>query len=102
MSAKRDIAMQGKLNMDLFFNRLRGVKDNQLRTTMAGGNVPSGFAPQGVVAPKFENPDTMAELRMERKWVTETAQAKRNEVLQRKLLKLLVPIALVYIVFFNP
>lgn len=86
-NTSRDIAMQGRLNMDQFFNRLHGVKDNQLRTTMAGGDVPSGFAPKGVVAPKFENPDTMAEMVEERKWVTETAQAKREEVANRKLMQ---------------
>lgn len=79
----RDIAMQGKLNMDQFQNRLSATKDNQLRTTMAGGAVPTGFAPKQVVAPKFENPDTMAEMVQETSWVVETAEAKRREVAER-------------------
>ncbi|MDP6877736.1 MAG: hypothetical protein QGI18_04000 [Candidatus Marinimicrobia bacterium] len=100
MSAKRDIAMQGRLNMDSFFNRLHALKDNQLRTTMAGGSVPSGFAPKGVVAPKFENPDTMAETREERAFIMESAEKVRQNVAQRKMM-LKVPILLFigYLVF---
>ena len=100
MSAKRDIAMQGRLNMDSFFNRLQGVKDNQLRTTMGGGSVPSGFAPQGAVAPKFENPDTMAETREERAFIMESAEKVRQNVAQRKMM-MKVPILLFigYLVF---
>ena len=98
-NATRDIAMQGRLSMDQFTNRLNAVKDNQLRTTMSGGAVPSGFAPSGVVSPKIKNPDSMSELREEKKWVVETAAAKREEVQQRKILRYGVVGVLFYMIF---
>ena len=99
MSAKRDIAMQGRLSMDQFFNRLNAVKDNQLRSTMFASNTQAGIAPQQAVAPKLANPDTMAELKSEQKWVVDTAQAKREEVRNRHLMKYGVIGLILFMVF---
>lgn len=98
-SASRDIAMQGKLNMDQFQNRLNAVKDNQLRSVMFSSNTQAGIAPKQVISAKLENPDTMAEMVQEKKWVIDTAQAKRQEVANRKLLQYGVVGLVLFIVF---
>lgn len=99
IKASDQIAQQGQLSSDSFMNALKGLKDEQLRTTM-GSKTTSGFAPVGVVAPRFDNPDKMADIQ-ETKWITESADAVRKDVAERKFRQMVVPIAIVAYILFK-
>lgn len=100
---RNQIAQQGQLSMDSFMNALKGIKDEQLRTTMGSKVTPGGFAPVGVVAPRIDNPNKMQNI-METKWVTDSAEQVRREVAharQTKQLTSLAPIAIVAYFLFK-
>lgn len=100
MSA-RDEALAGRVDMDIFTNRLNAQKTNNLRSVMNSGSagpVPGTFP---VVEPRIENPLTIQDSIDETHAIEQMASAKREEVARRitQSQKLMIIGAVGYFIF---